>query len=69
MAKRAYYYDTSHFMTLKNPTETYFHLCLCVFVCVGPYLSSTSWNTQLGVCVVVKMRLSGGILGAGSIEK
>lgn len=28
------------------------------------HLSSTSWNTQLGVCVVVKMRLSGGILGA-----
>lgn len=28
------------------------------------YLSSTSWNTQLGVCVVVKMRLSVGILGA-----
>lgn len=28
------------------------------------YRSSTSWNTQLGVCVVVKMRLSVGILGA-----
>lgn len=28
------------------------------------HLSSTSWNTQLGVCVVVKIRLSGGILGA-----
>lgn len=28
------------------------------------HLSSTSWNTQLGVCVVVKMRLSRGILGA-----
>lgn len=27
-------------------------------------LSSTSWKTQLGVCVVVKMRLSLGILGA-----
>lgn len=28
------------------------------------YLSSTSWKTQLGVCVVVKTRLSVGILGA-----
>lgn len=28
------------------------------------YLSSTFWNTQLGVWVVVKMRLSVGILGA-----
>lgn len=32
------------------------------------HLSSTSWNTQLGVCVVVKIRLSGGILGAVEIE-
>lgn len=31
------------------------------------HLSSTSWNTQFGVCVVVKIRLSGGILGA--VEK
>lgn len=28
------------------------------------YLSSTSWNKQLGVCVVVKILLVGGILGA-----
>lgn len=33
------------------------------------HLSSTSWNTQLGVCVVVKMRLSGGILGAVKREE
>lgn len=34
-----------------------------------PHLSSTSWNTQLGVCVVVKIRLSGGILGAMEREE
>lgn len=32
------------------------------------YLSSTSWNRQFGVCVVVKILFSGGILGAERIE-
>lgn len=33
------------------------------------HLSSTSWNTQFGVWVVVKMRLSVGILGAAESEE
>lgn len=33
------------------------------------HLSSTSWNTQVGVCVVVKIRLSVGILGAVTINE
>lgn len=37
--------------------------------CSHTYLSSTSWNTQLGVCVVVKTRLSVGILGALTEKK
>jgi hypothetical protein len=31
---------------------------------VTTYLSSTPWNKQFGVCVVVKILFSGGILGA-----
>lgn len=32
------------------------------------HLSSTSWNKQFGVCVVVKILFSGGILGAERTE-
>lgn len=48
--------------TSRNNTVSSIHAF--VWRLQADYLSSTSWNTQLGVWVVVKMRLSVGILGA-----